>query len=120
MTLLKKLPMGEKAREVDTLALSELIEDGLHETETSGYFKSKRGGYVYLSATAAAVIRLFVADIKAHAKEHKYEFANATKQGCFMLWKHSNEKARNRELYYRYAFHPPVERHIPVVDLQIP
>ncbi|EBV8434128.1 hypothetical protein AVA65_07750 [Salmonella enterica subsp. enterica serovar Minnesota] len=120
MTLLKTLPVGEKAREIDTLALSELIERGLHESKTAGYFQSKRGGYVYISTTAAAILRAFVDDIKADAEKHNYDFADATKQGCFMLWRHSNEKARNRELFYRYAFHPPVEKHIPVVDLQLP
>ena len=122
MTTVKELPKGEKAREIDSLALHELTEASYKGAipKLASYLQSKRGGYVYISSSSSSRLAEFVEKIKTSAKENKYDAQEAIEHGSYMLWKHSNEKAKNRELFFRFKNYPAVELSIPVEYLLLP
>ena len=122
MTTVKTLPEGEKAREIDSLALHELVEAVYKGDvpETAFYYPSKRGGYVHVSPGTVDKLIQFIGKIKTSAEENKYNAQEGIEHGSYMLWKHSNEKAKNRELFFRFKNYPAVELPIPVEYLLLP
>ena len=120
-TLITTPPKGEKIREINSLALSELLKEGYCvPVIPSSYFPSKRGGYVYVSDDAAVRIAEFAERIKTAATQDGYDYSAAITEGCFMLWLHANDKAKNKELFFRYKSYPAVELSIAISCLRLP
>lgn len=113
--ILTSIPKQAYGRTLDSIALMDIVENKLYlDHSVDGYFVSPRGGYVYFSRKAGEAISAFVEKIQAAAKEKKVELPDPLPRSHFMLWRHSNEKAPNQELYFNYPGVGEVNHSIPV------
>lgn len=115
--LLAALPHGGVSRSLGTLSAKEVLQSNMDVTGKGSYYVSERSGYVHLGEKALNELKLFTEMIAKQAKEYKYNYLDALRDGAFMLWKHTNDKAVNQELSFQYKQFPVIERHLPVAYL---
>ena len=112
-SIVKELPAGIIAREMDTLAFKELVTDeALIMAATYHaicYLKSKRGGYVYISREFVRRCQHFLSEIASQANAFGYDYAKAIKEAGFMLWDHAGSNVTKREIMYSYLEYPVIE-----------